>query len=172
MNLDAHGNPDAHVNFCPSCGSPIKRKVVHGRERPVCEQCGHIHFQEPKVAAGVLVVREGKVLLVRRVMEPKRGMWTLPAGFVDADEDPAAAAVREVLEETGMMVQIHGLLDVVHGREHPNGASIVIIYSGSVISGEPQAGDDVDGAAFFEPDNLPPIAFEATRKALKHLHEE
>jgi ADP-ribose pyrophosphatase YjhB (NUDIX family) len=145
---------------------------VHGRDRPVCERCGHIHFEEPKVAAGVLVVEEGKVLLVRRIMEPKQGEWTLPAGFVDADEDPEEAAVREVYEETGLVVKIDGLLDVFHGKEHPNGASIVIIYDGNVISGKLKAGSDVNGVDFFDPKDLPPIAFEATKKALKHLQIE
>jgi NADH pyrophosphatase NudC (nudix superfamily) len=103
---------DSYVNYCPSCGNPTTRKFVHGRDRPVCDHCGRIHFEEPKVAAGALVMQEGKVLLVRRIMEPKRGMWSLPAGFVDADEDPAAAAIREVREETGMDIEIEGLLDV------------------------------------------------------------
>ncbi len=162
-------SPDSYVNYCPVCGKPIARRFVHGRERPVCEHCGHIHFEEPKVAAGVLVLEDEKVLLVRRVMEPRRGSWTLPAGFVDADEDPAEAAIREVLEETGLTVKIERLVDVVSGREHPNGASIVIIYRGSVASGALKAGDDVDAVGFFDLSDLPPIAFAATHKALEHI---
>jgi 8-oxo-dGTP diphosphatase len=160
---------DSYVKFCPACGNPITRKFVHGRDRPVCGRCGRIHFEEPKVAAGVLVTKEGKILLVRRVMEPRRGLWSLPAGFVDAGDDPAEAAMREVREETGLEVEIDGLLDVVYGQEHPNGASIVIIYSGSIVGGELRAGDDADGVDFFDPAQLPPIAFEATKHALKHL---
>ena len=160
---------DAYVRFCPVCGSPVTRKQAHGRERPVCEQCGHIHFEEPKVAAGVLVRRENEVLLVRRVMEPNRGEWTLPAGFVDADEDPAKAAIREVLEETGLVVELTGLIDVFSGREHPNGASIVILYAGRIQSGEIYAGDDVDQVKFFDLNHLPQLAFETTRKALENL---
>jgi 8-oxo-dGTP diphosphatase len=162
---------DSHVTFCPVCGKPVGRKLVYGRERPVCGSCGHIHFQEPKVAAGVLVVQEERVLLVRRSMTPKRGLWTLPAGFVDADEDPQEAAVREVYEETGLNVEISGLLDVIYGKEHPNGASIVILYNGRVKSGELQAGDDVDAVDFFDPAHLPPLAFEATHRALQHLRK-
>jgi 8-oxo-dGTP diphosphatase len=161
--------PDSYVKFCPVCGEPIVRNVIHGRERPVCSSCGYIHFQEPKVAAGVLVLQKGRVLLVRRIMEPKRGLWTLPAGFVDADEDPEEAAAREVYEETGLNVEIDGLLDVIYGKEHPNGASIVILYKGKVKSGKLQAGDDVDAADFFDPVHLPPLAFDSTRKALQHL---
>ena len=76
---------------------------------------------------------------------------------------------REVREETGLVVEIEGLLDVFHGKEHPNGASIIILYTGSVVSGMMEAGDDVDGVDFFDPANLPPIAFETTQKALKHI---
>jgi 8-oxo-dGTP diphosphatase len=163
---------DSYVRYCPSCGNPTTRQFVHGRDRPVCDHCGYIHFEEPKVAAGVLVVKGGKVLLVRRIMEPRRGMWSLPAGFVDADEDPAEAAVREVREETGLVIEIEGLLDVFHGKEHPNGASIVIIYTGRVRSGQIEVGDDVDGVDFFDPTDLPPIAFEATKKAFRRLQSE
>lgn len=159
-------SPDSYVKFCPVCGEKVKRRLAHGRERPVCDSCGHIHFQEPKVAAAVLIRQDDQVLLVRRTMQPKRGMWTLPAGFVDADEDPAVAAVREVFEETGLVVEIDKLVDVIFGKEHTNGASIVILYSATIKSGELQANDDADAAEFYKLDNLPPLAFEATQKAL------
>lgn len=163
---------DSYVRYCPACGHSITRAFVHGRERPVCERCGHIHFEEPKVAAGVLVMRDSQVLLVRRIMEPNRGLWSIPAGFVDAGEDPAEAAVREVREETGLIVEIDGLLDVVHDRAHPNGASIIIIYAGRVISGEMGAGDDVDGVDYFDLAHLPPLAFETTQKVIEHLQSK
>jgi 8-oxo-dGTP diphosphatase len=161
--------PDSFVKYCPVCGQPTSRKLVHRRDRPVCLSCGYIHFQEPKVAAGILVLQDDRVLLVRRSMQPQRGMWTLPAGFVDADEDPAEAAIREVLEETGLVVEIEGLLDVIAGKEHPNGAGIVILYTARLTSGTLKAGDDVDAAEFFALDELPPLAFKATQKALKLL---
>jgi ADP-ribose pyrophosphatase YjhB (NUDIX family) len=162
-------NSDSYVKFCPVCASPIVRKPAHGRIRPVCEACGHIHFEEPKVAAAALILQDEKVLLVRRTMEPMQGRWTLPAGFIDADEDPALAAAREVEEETGLIVMIEDLLDVIYGKEHPNGASIVILYKAHIVSGDLKAGDDVDAAAFFDQDNLPALAFQATKRALGHL---
>ncbi len=162
-------SPDSYVKFCPRCGQPVVHKQVFGRERPVCESCDYIHFQEPKVAAAALIVQDGRVLLVRRSMQPERGKWTLPAGFVDADEDPAEAAVREVFEETHLEVVNIKLLDVIYGKEHPNGASIVILYEAEIKAGTLQPGDDVDAADFFDPADLPPIGFEATRRALAHL---
>jgi 8-oxo-dGTP diphosphatase len=133
-----------------------------GRQREVCPNCGWIHFADPKVAAAILLEQDGRVLLVRRVNEPFRGMWTLPAGFVDADEDPARAAERECLEETGLTVRAVSVIDVIAGREHPRGADFVIVYRGEVVSGALQAADDADLAEWFTRDQLPSLAFRAT----------
>lgn len=154
------------LNYCPRCGHALEDKDAFGRVRRVCPACELIVFRDHKVAAGVLVEREGKVLLVRRKLNPRQGMWSFPAGFVDFDEDPMDAAVRECREETGLEVEITGLLDVIAGREHERGADIVIVYRARLVGGEPKADDDVDRVAFFAPDELPPLAFHATQVAL------
>ncbi len=154
------------VNFCLRCGSRLVQAERFGRLRYVCPACDWVYFADPKVAAAVLVEQGGEVLLVRRVNEPQRGLWSLPAGFIDAGEDPAAAAARECLEETGLQVQVEGLLDVIFGQEHPRGSHILIVYRASVIGGQLSPGDDVDGAAFFSRQALPPLAFLTTRKIL------
>ncbi len=151
------------INFCPRCGTKAEPQEKFGKLRAVCLNCGWIHFADPKVAAAALVEQGGRVLLVRRVNEPFRGLWTLPAGFVDAGEDPARAAERECLEETGLTVRVTRVLDVVAGREHPRGADFVIVYHAEVVGGELQAGDDADRADWFERSNLPPLAFRATQ---------
>jgi ADP-ribose pyrophosphatase YjhB (NUDIX family) len=114
----------------------------------------------------VLVEREGKVLLVRRRTGAGAGAWSIPAGFVDVGEDPALAAARECREETGLEVEIGDPLVVVAGREHPRGADVVIVYRSRAGQGKPAAADDADEVAFFPPDELPPLAFGATRIAL------
>ncbi len=152
--------------FCPHCGSRLEARQVFGKPRPVCPVCGYIHFSDPKVAAGVLVEKDGKVLLVRRVNEPQQGLWSIPAGFIDAYEDPAGAARRECLEETGLEVTITGLDRVIGGREHKHGADIVIVYRAVITGGELAPGDDADQVAFFARGELPPLAFRATRLAL------
>nr|HID15122.1 NUDIX domain-containing protein [Anaerolineae bacterium] len=154
------------LNYCPRCGHALEDREVFGRVRRVCPACELIVFRDHKVAAGVLVEHEGKVLLVRRVVNPRKGMWTFPAGFVEFDEDPAETAVRECREETGLEVEVTGLLDVIAGREHERGADIVIVYHARQVGGELSAGDDVDGVGFFAPDEFPPLAFRATRVAL------
>jgi ADP-ribose pyrophosphatase YjhB (NUDIX family) len=150
------------VKFCPRCGSPVAHEVSFGRLRPVCLECGWVHFADPKVAAAVLVEEDGRVLLVRRINEPFRGRWTLPAGFVDAGEDPAEAAARECLEETGLEVRITRVLDVIPGREHSRGADFIIVYAGEVVDGKLSAADDADQAEWFTIEELPPLAFRAT----------
>lgn len=152
--------------YCPRCGYKLSHEERYGRQRQVCPRCGWIYFVDPKVAVAVLVEQEHKILLVRRANEPFRGLWTLPAGFVDAGEDPAVAAVRECLEETKLLVRIVRLLDVIAEQEHPHGAHILIAYQGEIISGEAEPGDDADEVGFFLRDNLPPLAFVSTRRLL------
>jgi ADP-ribose pyrophosphatase YjhB (NUDIX family) len=127
-----------------------------------------MHFADPKVAAGILVEMDGKVLLVKRINEPFKGLWTLPAGFVDADEDPARAAERECLEETGLIARVTGILDIRWGREHPRGADFVIFYRGQVTGGELRAGDDAEDVDWFERDHLPKLSFKSTAYILEN----
>ncbi len=157
---------EQEIKYCPRCGAEITRTVTFGRERPVCDRCGWIYFADPKVAAAILIEEGDRVLLVQRGNEPFRGLWTLPAGFVDAGEDPARAAERECLEETGLTVEATRVMDVISGREHARGADFVIVYYGKVLSGELRAGDDATEARWFERRQLPPLAFRATQKIL------
>jgi ADP-ribose pyrophosphatase YjhB (NUDIX family) len=158
---------EIEINFCPRCGAAVAQAERFGKLHAVCPQCDWIHFADPKVAAAVLVEQNGRVLLVRRANEPFCGLWTLPAGFVDADEDPAQAASRECLEETGLTVRITRVLDVIAGREHPRGADFIIIYGADVLGGDLLPADDADAADWFTRDQLPPLAFRATRLILQ-----
>jgi len=162
---------DSEINFCPRCGARTTSAERFGKIHKVCTQCNWIHFDDPKVAAAILIEADGRVLLVRRINEPYRGHWTLPAGFVDSGEDPARAAERECLEETGLEARALHLLDVIAGKEHPNGADFVIVYEGEVTGGVQTPGDDADSVGWFPYDDLPSLAFKATKKALK-LHKK
>ena len=138
-------------------------------KRPTCPACGWVHYEDPKVAAGVLVMRDKEVLLVRRTMEPHIRQWSIPAGFVNAFEDPRRAAERECLEETGLTVRVVDLFDVLYGREHPRGSDMLLIYRVEIMGGELKAADDADEAGWFTLDNLPPLAFDSTRKIFSKL---
>jgi 8-oxo-dGTP diphosphatase len=158
------------VNYCIRCGRPLTQAERFGEVRPVCEACGWVYFADPKVAVAALIEKGGRVFLVRRANDPQRGLWTLPAGFVDAGEDPVRAIERECLEETGLEVRVIELLDVLYGQEHPRGAHILIVYRVEVISGDVHPADDVDRAGFFSIQDLPPLAFSTTKKLLASFH--
>ena len=157
--------------YCPRCAGLLIEELRFGRIRPVCPACGWIHFVDPKVAAAVLVERDGQILLARRANEPFRGLWTLPAGFINGDEDPAEAAVRECLEETGLSVRVTRVLEIISGREHPRGADFIIVYQAEVLGGELKPDDDADAVEWFGRDRLPPLAFRATQKVLQSFYD-
>ncbi|HEY0601287.1 MAG TPA: NUDIX hydrolase [Herpetosiphonaceae bacterium] len=150
------------MRFCPQCATPLEERPFEGKPRPTCPSCGYIVFIDPKVAATVLIERAGKVLLARRAIDPGRGQWCFPGGYVDFGEAPEVAAIRECREETGLAIEQIDLLDVSF-----NGRVIVITYVGQA-PGEavPIAADDADMVGWFAPDDLPPLAFETMHQAI------
>lgn len=160
------------MKYCPECATALEDREAFGRVRPVCPACGFVYFRDPKVAAGVIVQHRGKVLLARRGIEPGKGRWYMPSGFVDWEEEPEEAAVREVREETGLTVAIDGLVGVYPLRDDFGRRGVWICYHGHVVSGELSAGDDAVEVGFFPPDAVPPnLAFEGTREALEDWTE-
>jgi 8-oxo-dGTP diphosphatase len=144
-------------------------KIQMGEERPSCPACGWVQYEDPKVACGALLLEDDKVLLVRRTMEPYEGLWSLPAGFVNAFELPEDAVAREMREETGLIVMVEKLFTVLTGREHPRGSDIFLVYTVTQVGGVLAAADDAGDAAWFKLDALPPLAFETTRKVLNQV---
>lgn len=141
-------------------------QTAYGKQRPVCPDCGYVHFEDPKVAAVVFIEKNNRVLLVRRAVNPERGKWALPAGYIDYGEDPQEAAIREACEETGLEIEITGLLDVQSGPK-AFGASIVIIYAARVVNGTAEPRDDAEAVMWYTAANpLPDLAFDSTRTML------
>jgi ADP-ribose pyrophosphatase YjhB (NUDIX family) len=156
------------MNYCPRCGHPLTERMAFDKKvRPTCDNCNFVYFRDPKVAVAVFVTQGNKVLLVKRGMEPGRGKWALPAGFVDYGEDPREAAVREMEEETGLRVELTELMDVLPGDTPGQGATIVIVYAARALDGALNAADDVDEVAFFGAGELPELAFDSTRLVIE-----
>ncbi len=141
--------------YCPQCGAPLAEAIRFGRPRGVCRYCGFVHFRDPKVAVAALVADGSRVLLVRRAAMPRIGSWAFPAGYMDADELPEDALVREVAEETGLRVTVEGLLGIapLAGWEERRG--ILLLYLARPVSGHLAARDDVSDARWFEPSEIP-----------------
>ncbi len=161
--------PGEPLRYCPHCTHPLEERPAFGRLRPTCPVCGYVHFRGLKVGVSVMVIREGRLLLVQRGVEPGRGRWGLPSGFVEWDESPLTAAGRECREETGLEVAIEELLEVSHYTDDYRGPGISLTYRAAVVGGRLQAGDDAAAARFFLPAELPPgdeIAFQGHRRLL------
>ena len=155
---------DPAQDFCGFCGS----RLDDATPLRSCTSCGRAAYRDPKVGVGAVVRDDdGRLLLVKRGISPAKGLWSLPAGFVDADEDPRAAAARETLEETGLVVQVGEVVDVWAGAG--GRASFFLAFSAVVTGGTLQAGDDADEAEFFPLDALPELAFESTRAVAERL---
>jgi len=147
--------------YCPACGGALD---LRGHDR-VCTACGRVHHRDPKVGVGVVARDDaGRLLLVRRGVQPGKGLWALPAGYVDAGEDPRAAAAREALEETGLVVEVGAVIDAY--TTTGGGASFFLAFRARVVGGTLGAADDVTDARFFALDDLPELAFESTREAV------
>jgi len=158
--------------FCPHCGGRLAAKMIDERERLVCQECGFIFYINPKVAAGVLIEDAGRVVLVRRGIEPHIGCWTLPAGFTEYGETVEETAIRECREETGLEVELDNLLGVYSVNNDFYGHLVLVLYSAHVVGGELMAGDDASEVGFFAPAELPAdIAFQAHRQALSEWRE-
>ncbi len=148
------------ANFCPICGAPTALYSRDGRERPVCTSadCGRTVYFDPKVAVVVWIRQGDTVLLVQRGMNPHKGSWALPAGFVEWNEAPEDAAKRETLEETGLLVDIDELL-AVFPKKDDGLADIVIAYSATIIGGDLHPDDDVVAVAWYTQATIPETAF-------------
>ncbi|MFN8459335.1 MAG: NUDIX hydrolase [Anaerolineae bacterium] len=160
--------------FCPRCSQPMVDRPVYGRIRRVCSDptCKFVQFIDPKVGSAVLAVDgDNRVLLVRRGVDPGRGGWCMPGGFIELGETPQAAAIRECQEESGFEVEITGLIDVYY-YENFRGSGLLIIYKGYITGGTPQPGDDAEEIGFFGPDELPDnMAFASNVQALTAWRE-
>lgn len=161
--------PNAPYDYCPRCGAPLAEGEKFGRLRRFCRYCGFIHFTDPKVAVAALVTDGRRVLLVRRLAIPRIGYWALPAGYMDADEDPETALVREVLEETGITVRVSAFDRVAPLAGWNQRRGILLLYRAAALEGEAAGGDDVSDARWFEADEVPweELAFDSTGDAVR-----
>lgn len=154
-------------HFCVRCGSPLVIRVIEGRELEACPNDDFVLWRDPKVAAAIVVEAGGGIVLGRRAIEPGYGLWCLPGGFVNDDESPAEAVVRECREEIRAAVEVESVLDVYHGAKTTAPSIVVIAYRGRLAVGEKVApGDEMLEVGVFRLDALPPIAFPSHREAL------
>jgi len=163
--------------FCPLCAAPLTRRVPEfdNRERLTCPACGYVLYVNPKMAAGTIPYRDGKVALVQRGIEPGLGLWSWPCGYVEIDETVEDCAMRETREESALTVELGELLGVYsypvvaeHGHT-PTSGLIVMAWETTSVTGELTAGDDADHAQWYGLDEIPwdLLAFDSSRRAIR-----
>jgi ADP-ribose pyrophosphatase YjhB (NUDIX family) len=155
-------------HYCVNCGIPLAMRIIEGREHEACGSCDFVLWHDPKVVTMVVIESAEGVLLGRRAIEPGYGAWCLPGGFVNDDEAPDAAAVRECREEIGAEVEILGLVGVYHISKAGAPSMVGIAYRARLVPGErPAAGDEMLEVREFAPGNLPELIFSSHRAAVR-----
>jgi len=146
--------------FCPACGHRLFGFQDEGRTRLKCSNsvCARVHYDQLIVGAGALIEVDGKLLLVLRKRDPFAGRFGLPAGHVEADEEPRRAAEREAKEETGLIVRAEALCDAYFFEDHPKGKGIFLVYRCSVIGGHAVETAEAGCPGYFGVAELPDIA--------------
>ena len=161
------------MNFCSQCGSRVELRVPPGDHLPryVCVSCGAIHYQNPQLVVGCVAEYAGRILLCRRAIEPRRGYWTVPAGFMENGETLQQAAARESREEALAEVSIGSLLSVVHVL---HAEQVHVFFRATLAAARYAAGPESLEVALVVPADIPwaDLAFRSTDFALRRYLED
>jgi ADP-ribose pyrophosphatase YjhB (NUDIX family) len=161
------------MNFCSLCGQPVALQVPEGDHLPrhVCTSCGTVHYQNPKIVAGCVPEHDGRILLCRRAIEPRRGYWTVPAGFMENGETTMQGAARETLEEANArveLVQLYALYNIPHISQ------VYLLFRARLLDLDFHAGEESLEVKLFSEAEVPwpEIAFATVRNTLTHYFED
>lgn len=161
------------IQFCLHCGSNVDFRIPEGDALPrhICPQCGHIHYENPRLVVGCVAEYEGLILLCRRAIEPRHGFWTLPAGFMENGETTAQGAARETLEEAGAVVSIDGafaMFSIAHIHQ------VHLFYRGRLDEPIYAAGIESLEVKLFHPKAIPwgDLAFRSVHLCLERYIED
>jgi ADP-ribose pyrophosphatase YjhB (NUDIX family) len=161
------------VNFCSRCGAPVALRVPPGDDRPrhVCDACGTVHYQNPKLVAGCLVEWGDQVLLCRRAIQPRYGLWTLPAGFMENGETTREAAQREALEEANARVE---LLELYSLFDLPHIDQVYCLFRGRLLDLDFSPGSESLEVRLFREEEIPwqALAFASIARTLQLYYED
>lgn len=161
------------MSYCLNCGTKAELKVPDGdqRQRVVCPNCGYIHYENPKIICGSLVIHDNKILLCRRAIEPRYGYWTLPAGFMEIGETVEQGAARETWEEAEASVINQSLYCMYN---IPQIGQVYMLYRGELKQGVYGVGSESLECALFDEADIPwdDIAFHSIEKTLKHYFSD
>ena len=161
------------MKFCSDCGAPVRLRVPPGDTLPrhVCDHCGVIHYQNPRMVVGCIPEWEDRILLCRRGIEPRHGMWTVPAGYMENGETTFQGAIRETLEEATARVEI-GPLYALYNIPHIN--QVYILFRARLLDADVRPGAETLEVGLFAEGEIPwdRIAFASVRNNLSHYYND
>ena len=157
--------------YCPFCATPMERRESKRGLRNKCPSCGFTQYKNPLPSVGAIAVKDGEVLLIQRGVEPAKGAWVFPTGFIDQGESPPEACLRELREETGLEGKIVRIIEAYAEEADIYGHILVIMYLVEVTGGELRPGDDAADARFFPPERLPDLLFNCFRDSMTRVLE-
>lgn len=162
----------SHLEFCSNCGEKNILGKIDGGNRYHCLHCNTIHYENPKPTSTLICVKENKLLLVKRAVEPGKGLWGLPGGFIELNETPDEGAIRELKEETNLDAVVNCQLGYTCHYNTMHGDILLLAFLMYVNDySKMKAGDDADDAKLFSLDNLPKLAFESHEKIVQLYFE-
>jgi len=167
-----HKHVEYEFKFCPVCGGRLNNQNLKANEpsRLVCADCDYVFYLDPKLVACVIVDMNGKIVLLKRGIDPQKGRWVMPGGYVDRGEEVIAAAHRETEEECGLKIEIKYLLGVY---SYPGQVEVVIVYVATPKSGNLYVGDETQDVKLCGPQEIPweDLAFRSTVDAIKDFYK-
>ena len=156
--------------FCPFCRANLENSFVDGRQRLVCKDCSWVNYRNPLPVVSCLVSdTEGRILLIKRGIEPSKGAWALPGGFFELEEDSESAGKRELKEETGLDGEAVRQIGVTTHLSSMYGYLLMVGVEYRVTHYDTKAGDDAESASFYSPDSLPEIPFSSQNKLISEF---
>ncbi len=147
------------AKFCPYCGSTLDKVFVEGQWRAHCPECDRIIYDNPVPVVAGVIIKDNKVLLIKRGIYPRKGFWALPAGFVDTHETAEEALIRELKEETNIDVKAYRFLKTINQKGMRYTSVLIIGFQITEYEGKIIPGDDAVETKFFPIDNIPELAF-------------
>ena len=164
---ESHYNSKHSYKYCPLCGQELSCDFIEGKNRKNCPSCGFVDYRNPLPCVSIIGIKKDKIVLIKRGIEPSKGSWAPPSGFMEYGEPPEETALREFYEETSLKAKIIKLLGVYSQHTEIYGNLVIITFLVQITGGKIKAGDDAEEASFFNIDEIPPMKYKFHKTAIE-----
>jgi ADP-ribose pyrophosphatase YjhB (NUDIX family) len=160
------------IRFCPRCGGKTRKKTIGETKRDSCPSCDEVFYDNPLSAVAIVAEKDGRVVFIKRNIQPAKGMWALPGGFIEQGESVEKAALRELREETGLKAKKAEVIKVVTAQSLFFRTLIIIGVKATGLTGKMKAGDDAGDARWYDINRTPAVTFPAHKLFVKEVRRK